>query len=788
MKDRNQGISAGFSVSLSSSLLTDFRFGFFRYHLQMDSLDVGTTPASDAGIAGLNLGDFYTSGMPDIELDNPKLTGLPIAGNLDFLRFGYSPSANTCNCPLREREQQFQFVDNWTKLLGKHNIRWGADFRYLQNFRLSSNGRPAGHLEFQNSQKSGTGFSLGDFLIGAVASFDRPYNNPANSAALHGGERQKRIFLYAEDTWRINSRLTVNYGLRWEIYLPQSVTGVGEGGWLQLGSDPMPFHDQFVVAGEGGTNLQGGVHTTLRNFGPRVGVAYLLNPKTVIRAGYGRMFDPGYAGTIFGIAATQSPPVSVVDTAAGFSLNSQYQVPLLTWLCTNGCKVPGFVFPQNVPFTVQDVFCLNDGAQAYCPKGTKDVPDKQQADFYALPRRLRLPTVDAWNVALQEALSRHTYLEISYVANKGTHVLNDNTGSGDGPEVPYYDLNQATLVGYVARVVNKDGKQATNCKDAKDIIALNYSYCKTQQNERTPFKPLTTQVRYFGSDASSNYQSAQVKVRHRFSSGFSLLANYTWSKVIDFDNEYYAIDPSISRGTGNFDRTHMFVMTNVWDLPVGRGKSYLGDAGKVLNRVVGGWSLAAITSWSSGLPFTLTYSGCNADIDANAFRPCRPNVVGDVHVTGSRNGYFTTTGGQNLRDKCVLNGQVDYCPTDGSVAAGLQGYNPTDQVVDGVQPGQTILGETIGPWQRPAPGQIGDAGRNSLRGPGFFQSDLAVAKNIPITERVAVQFRADAFNVVNKVNLANPNTVVDGPSGGQITNLANGAIQRQMQFSLRVEF
>ena len=529
MKDRNQGISAGFSLSLSSSLLTDFRFGFFRYNLQMESLDTGTTPASDAGIAGLNLGDFYTSGMPDIELDNPKLTGLPIAGNLDFLRFGYSPSVNTCNCPLREREQQFQFVDNWTKLLGKHNIRWGADFRYLQNFRLSSNGRPAGHLEFQNSQNSGTGFSLGDFLVGAVAAFDRPYNNPANPAALNGGERQKRIFLYTEDAWRINSRLTVNYGLRWEIYLPQSVTGVGNGGWLELGSNPTPFLDRFAVAGEPGINLQGGVDTTLRNFGPRVGVAYLLNPKTVIRAGYGRMFDPGYAGTIFGIAATQSPPVSVVATVAGFSVNSQYQVPALPPLpCTSdGCLVPGFVFPQNAPFTVQDVFCDNSTVSAvkagYCPQKTATVAIKQQADFYALPRRLRLPTVDAWNVALQEALSRHTYLEISYVANKGTHVLNDNTGSGDGPQVPYYDLNQATLVGFVA-LANAD---QSNCKDPSDIKALGYAYCKTQQNERTPFKPLTTQVRYFGSDASSSYQSAQVKVRHRFSSGFSLLANYT---------------------------------------------------------------------------------------------------------------------------------------------------------------------------------------------------------------------------------------------------------------------
>jgi hypothetical protein len=99
-----------------------------------------------------------------------------------------------------------------------------------------------------------------------------------------------------------------------------------------------------------------------------------------------------------------------------------------------------------------------------------------------------------------------------------------------------------------------------------------------------------------------------------------------------------------------------------------------------------------------------------------------------------------------------------------------------------------LPGPAIGPWQRPGAGEVGNAGRNSLRGPGFFQSDIAVAKSIPITERVVVQFRADAFNIFNKVNLANPDTEVDTPTGGQITSLAPGAIQRQMQFSLRVNF
>jgi hypothetical protein len=139
-------------------------------------------------------------------------------------------------------------------------------------------------------------------------------------------------------------------------------------------------------------------------------------------------------------------------------------------------------------------------------------------------------------------------------------------------------------------------------------------------------------------------------------------------------------------------------------------------------------------------------------------RACRPNLVGPVDITGNRDQWFTTTGGQALEN--------NFQPSTGDVSAG----NP------------------IGPWQRPAPGQIGNAGRNTLRGPSFFQTDLSVAKDVRLTERVAVQFRTDAFNVFNKVNLANPIAAVDATNGGEINALAIGAIQRTIQFSLRVSF
>ena len=468
---------------------------------------------------------------------------------------------------------------------------------------------------------------------------------------------------------------------------------------------------------------------------------------TVIRAGYARAFDPGYGGTIFGIAATQSPPVGVIETIRSFSGLSALLVNSALGLC-QPCTVPPFVIP-SAPFTVRDLSNLND-------LNTGIVVG--EANLYALPRRLRLPTVDAWNLAVQHALNRNTYLEIAYVGNKGTHVLNDSLS-----QVPYYDLNQPTLVGFIAPC---------------STLFPSGPFCKTTSLSRQAFNPWHSEVRYFGSAASSNYNSLQVKVRRQFSSGFSMLAAYTWAKVLDYDNTYYAIDPRVSHGIGNFDRAHNFVMTNTWALPIGRGHAVWGNAGPVLDKLVGGWSLAAVTLWSSGFPFTPTYLECGADIDPSPYQPCRPNRVGALHITGSRSQYFTTTGGQALQAACGF---------PNSLPPGSPCFAPDGLGYDFFT-GKPLVGQTIGPWQRPGAGQIGNAGRNPLRGPGFFQADLSIAKEVAVTERLSVRFRADAFNVFNKVNLANPQTAVDSPVGGQIISLAPNAIQRQIQFSLHVVF
>ena len=158
---------------------------------------------------------------------------------------------------------------------------------------------------------------------------------------------------------------------------------------------------------------------------------------------------------------------------------------------------------------------------------------------------MRLPTLDAWNLTVQQEITPTLSLAVGYVANKGTHVF-----TGDSPN---YDPNQPTIVGF--------GSLDTN--------------------QRKPFFKKfgwTQQLQYFGNDASDSYNSLQVVANKRFTRGYQFLAHYTWSKSLDYDSDYYAIDPKLNYGVSNTDRKHVFVLTNLVELPVGKGKALLGDA------------------------------------------------------------------------------------------------------------------------------------------------------------------------------------------------------------------
>ena len=215
---------------------------------------------------------------------------------------------NRCNCPLIEQEDQFQFVNNWTKITGNHQIKFGADIRYARNLRVPSDNHRAGELTFARNvprwrgSAGPTGVALATFLLGDVTTFKRYVSTSTDCRRA-----PEALLLLRQDTWRATSKLTIAYGLRWDIINPEYVNGDANGSLLDLNTGLPPRRRSW----RNRPQLQR--RRNWKNFGPRLGIAYQLTPKTVLRMGYGRSYDIGVFGSIFGHAVTQNLPVLAVQ-------------------------------------------------------------------------------------------------------------------------------------------------------------------------------------------------------------------------------------------------------------------------------------------------------------------------------------------------------------------------------------------------------------------------------------------------------------------------------------------
>lgn len=724
----NYSLATGFNKAIGTTLLTDFRFGWLKYNPQTHYADESATPMDGFGIPNLNTGNGVAG---------PPTTGGLSAFNMDGVisNFGDGLNVGRCNCPLTESEQQFQFVNNWTKIKGNHQIKFGGDIRYALNLRVPSDANRTGQLNFNRgitANAGSGGLDLATFLLGDVSFMDRFV-----STSLNAAERQKRWFFYGQDTWRITSKFTLNYGLRWEIYFPETVNGKANGGFASL------TQGVIKVAGLGKIGLDGNVDNTLKAFAPRIGAAYQLNSKTVIRMGYGRSFDIGVFGSNFGHVVTQNLPVLA---------NQNIFASTTTPGATNN-RVPAFTLASGPP-AFNPPTIPSDGL--FPLKGPQNNVDPR-----IRPDVQRLPTLDAWNATVQRQVTSTMNVEVAYIGNKGTHVF---AGAG-----PAYNANPV-VVGPGTSI--NGAFQAAQLANKRRRFNLNGVPTFTYTGAFAGLTCCDTDLgNYFGNDASSNYNALQVKVEKRFTQGLQFLAHYTFAHANNYDSDYYAADSRVAYGTDSFTRTHVFVANIVYELPFGKGKKFLGDAGRAADLLIGGWQLTNTSNWSGGLPWTPSYGECGQDKDAG---PCRPNKgSGSFSVGAHRDSagnlvWFTPISALAI----VAPAGTDFC---------------------------TVARPTGTGFARPACGTIGNIGRNSFRGPHVFFSDLALAKNFGITERFKAQFRMDAYNVFNhKVlgfNSNQGNTCIDcGGDAGRITNVEADASpgspngMRQLQFGLRFTF
>jgi hypothetical protein len=649
-------------------LINELRFGFYRYNVSVLPGGYGTTPAADAGIPNLNNDKTYSSGMPYVAIAGDGGTSL-----------GYSLSNNRCNCPLTETENEFQVLDNLSHVAGNHTFKFGLDWRRTSNLRVPSDSHRSGQLTFSQgytglgNANGGTtqGLGLATFLLGQTTSFARFVSTSNDATAF-----LNRLHFYGQDTWHATKKLTLSYGLRWELTFPET-TQPGKGGLLNLATG------NIEVFGVGGNSSSGFQRMKYTYFAPRFGLSYQLTPTTVLRAGYGWAYNIGVGGGIFG-AASVGLPVLLAQS----------------------------VTPTNAS---QGVFNLADGPQTPVfptidAHGQMALPDGISSS--TRPQQITMPTIYSYNLVLERQLTKYASVNAGYIGNSGRHNWADGSSG--------FDINQAPFIPGV-----------TNLNSIKPYYS---KYGWTQS------------INYSCNCATSQYNSFQSSVQIRNWKGYSAKVTYLYQDLYgDGGNAYTAYTMLYNRALGRGNQANnphtQVIVIHDFDVPYGKGKSFGNNAPQWSQAIFGGWHVSGITTYLSGLPFT-------------------------VGIRNYPAGYAAPSVGPNYPDR------GNSSPYDGA-------RHDRDQWFKGGLGSAFLL---------PAPNSFGNYGFNNLYGPSLNNTDLALTKSFTFRDRYRFTLRTDAFNVFNHTNLGLPNTNITDPKAGQITSIAGTTTMRRLQFALRLAF
>jgi hypothetical protein len=568
---KSQSAVAGADIALRPNLLTDFRLGYLRYHVATHKFDGTTDLATQVGIPGLNTGNTFTSGSPAFyiaDASNNSGDGLS--------NFGSGLNVNACNCALLETEDQYQAVNNWTKIIGTHSLKAGADVRYGRNLRVPSDSNRAGELTFSATDTENPtlatsgGLGLATFLLGDSTNITRYVSTSTNAK-----ESQKRVFSYVEDSWRVTPNLTLNLGVRWEIYFPETVNGPGQGGFADLTTG------NIRVAGVGPFSTAMSLKKDFNLWAPRIGFAYQANPRTVIRGGYGRSFDIGVFGSIFGHVVTQNLPVLANQNLTSSGPNTA---------AFNLAVGPApFVFP------------------AIPSNGLIPIPNGDNVKIRDDPNRF--PTIDAWNLTLQRQLNNSISLTMAYVGNKGTHSF-----SGDGqttnPNQPAACLpaSESSTGQTICWNPNPVGTGETKNPRLLQRYFGKYGWAQG--------------LTYYHNAFNTHYNALQVTLDKHFTQGLQFSANYAWQRAFNDGGDQQETNRAIDYGRYDDLREQQLTFFGNYELPFGRNRMFASGAPAWVDYLIGGYQLSTSLNLSSGLPFTPSYGECGTDIPAN---PCMPN-------------------------------------------------------------------------------------------------------------------------------------------------------------------
>jgi outer membrane receptor protein involved in Fe transport len=595
---QDYSIAAGWTHTASATLVNEFRFGYMKYHVNDVPGGYGTTPASSAGIPGMNLNNTYASGLPYFEVDLPTYSGS--ASATTAYQLGYDLADNGCNCPLTQTEQQYQFVDNISKIHGNHNFKIGADIRYALNLRVPSDNHRAGEVYFNDSNTAyiataggptlgGNGFA--SFLLGDPEQFQR-YVSSSTDAMEH----QKRLFWYGQDEWRVTPKLTFTYGLRWEMVFPETVNAPGNGAELNVNTGLMEVFGEGLVSSHGYQNMN------WHEFAPRVSLAYQVTPKTVVRAGYGWTYSLGTFGSTFGHNVTQNPPILVRQTInQGNTCGNNFCDVFTLGPTGNGLSVGPPLF--------------NPAALEPGPNGTYPLSGvaPNNIEVKTRPGIFTMPVFYLFNFTVQHQLTNKISVQGGYVGNQGRHTPLGTDMS--------FNMNQPEFV---------PGVGAPGVFPFNGGLGPRYDYGWTQGIDN------------YCNCANNEYNSFQGLVKIAGAGGYTLTGNYTWQSSQGDGwggNEAYTFLYDRPLGWGNNPNIphQQIVVAQTWNIPFGRGRKWGSNVARPIDWVLGGWNVSGVTSIYSGIPFMPTLENYGSGIQPYTGPNNRPDVGSGSPYPGTKN-------------------------------------------------------------------------------------------------------------------------------------------------------
>lgn len=599
------------------------------------------------------------------------------------------------NRPKSNRIRTWQYMDNLSYSAGKHDLKLGGQW-YHQTHGFIIGGGAEGKFSFRPTF---TGNSFGDFLLGTPDSVFRAFFRN-----LFGNYDDFKHF-YVQDNYRVTPNLTLNLGLRWEVNpffhgIRTATTGFdGRTGKvvlptnLDLTAQPQSprlfglFQDRFLRAGDLGLpdSIRKSDHL---DFAPRVGFAWRPggSNKWVIRGGYGIFYI--FADTNMTLQWFKSPPWTEDQTV--FNTRSG---PPRSWADFFKGALLGAPNPnpgQPCPFGFVANSC--------------DTPDIQSG-----PLDLRNTYMQQWNFVVQRAVTNNISMEVAYVGNKTTR-LQQFIDRNDPPPGPGASVQA-----------------------------------------RRPF-PQWGGMGIPEWVGKANYHSFQAKLDTRNWRGLQLLASYTASKCIDTGTTEGGTTTLLlpfNRAVCDFDRPQNFVLSDVYELPVGTGRRFLRSLPGWANHILGGWQISGILTLQSGLPFTPTIIGDRANTGRDGQRP---DLLGQPFLPHDVNCWFFTS--SNATCRALFPNAVDAFALPPDARTGDRRY--------------------------------GTSGRNILRADGLKQLDFTLGKRFRITESKQLEFRSEFFNIINHPTFNAPSGAINSRNGGQVSSTLNAA--RQIQFGLKFVF